>query len=365
MQLGMVGLGRMGGNMTARLLAAGHECVVYDVDAKVREQLAADGAVSCDSLSTLVDTLSQPRVIWLMLPANIVDITLCELKPILSPGDVVIDGGNSSWRESVRRAAELAADGIDFIDIGTSGGVRGRERGYCLMAGGSPAGFAHIEPLLQALAPGAAAAPPTPGRDRHGTAEQGYLHCGPAGAGHFVKMIHNAIEYGIMAAYAEGFNLLQQAGQGLEGREGRSNAIATSRPEHYQYDFDLPEIAELWRRGSVIGSWLLDLTAQALQQDPRLERYAGRVGDSGEGRWAMGAAIDLGVPAPVLSAALFSRFTSRDGASFAMQALSAMREQFGGHVESVIPVISGSDPNIPGSDPQQPPYSRTSPGGET
>ena len=335
MQIGMVGLGRMGGNMAARLMAAGHECVVYDVDAAAREQLAAEGAIACDSIAALVDTLDKPRTIWLMLPASIVDMMLSELRPLLMPGDVVIDGGNSSWRDTVRRAADLADDGIDYLDAGTSGGVRGRERGYCLMVGGSSDGFAHIEPLLASLAPGISAAPPTPGRERHSTAEQGYLHCGPAGAGHFVKMVHNAIEYGIMAAYAEGLNLLEQAGQGLEGSEGRSNALVTTRPEDYQYDFDLPEITELWRRGSVIGSWLLDLTAQALQQDPHLQRYAGRVGDSGEGRWAMGAAIDLGVPAPVLSAALFSRFASRDGAAFAMQSLSAMREQFGGHLEAL------------------------------
>src|SRR5690554_5363934 len=293
MQVGMVGLGRMGGNMAQRLMAAGHECVVYDVDAAARERLAGLGAYACNSLEALLDALPAPRVVWLMLPAAIVDATLAELRPLLNPGDVIIDGGNSPWRASVRRAAEMAARDLEFVDIGTSGGVRGLERGYCLMVGGSAASFERIEPLLIALSPGAAAAPPTPGRDIGGTAEQGYLHCGPAGAGHFVKMVHNAIEYGIMAAYAEGLNLLHQAGQGLEGSEGRSNATAPSNPEHYLYDFNLPDIAELWRRGSVIGSWLLDLTAQALQQDPQLERYAGRVADSGEGRWAMGAAIDL------------------------------------------------------------------------
>lgn len=344
MQVGMIGLGRMGGNMAQRLMAAGHECVVYDVDPAARQRLARMGALPCESLEAMVEAVTAPRVIWLMLPAALVDATLIELKPLLSAGDVVIDGGNSPWRASVRRASELVSQGLEFLDVGTSGGVRGLDRGYCLMVGGSAASFQRIEPLLIALSPGAAAVPPTPGRSIGGTAEHGYLHCGPAGAGHFVKMVHNAIEYGIMAAYAEGFNLLHQAGQGLESSKRRSNATAPANPEHYLYDFDLPEIAELWRRGSVIGSWLLDLTAQALQQDPSLDRYAGRVADSGEGRWAMGAAIDLGVPAPVLSAALFSRFASRDGAGFAMQILSAMREQFGGHLESN---SAPSDPLLP------------------
>ncbi|HLU79602.1 MAG TPA: decarboxylating 6-phosphogluconate dehydrogenase [Burkholderiaceae bacterium] len=334
MKVGMIGLGRMGGNMAQRLMAAGHECVVYDVDATARERVAREGAVACDTLDVLIDLLEAPRVIWLMLPAAVIDTALGELHPLLGEGDVVVDGGNSCWRDSVRRAADMTARGHLFMDVGTSGGVRGLERGYCLMVGGPAAGFQRIEPLLIALAPGAAAAAPTPGRHIGGTAEQGYLHCGPAGAGHYVKMIHNAIEYGIMAAYAEGFNLLHQAGQGIEGSEGRGRAASPPRPEHFLYDFDLPDIAELWRRGSVIGSWLLDLTSQALHADPGLERYAGRVSDSGEGRWALGAAIDLGVPAPVLSAALFSRFASRDAETFSMQVLSAMREQFGGHLEA-------------------------------
>lgn len=342
MQMGMIGLGRMGGNMVQRLMSAGHECAVYDVDSEARVRLASVGAQPCDSLENLLQVLPAPRVLWLMLPASIVDTVLVELRPLLDEGDVVVDGGNSQWRETVRRAADLATHGIDYMDVGTSGGVRGLERGYCLMVGGSLTGFTRIEPLLISLAPGMAAAPPTPGRETTGTAEQGYLHCGPAGAGHFVKMVHNAIEYGMMAAYAEGFNLLHQAGQGLEGSEGRSNSSSTLHPEHYLYEFNLADISELWRRGSVIGSWLLDLTAQALQQDPGLERYAGRVADSGEGRWAMGAAVDLGVPAPVLSAALFSRFASRDGAGFAMQTLSAMREQFGGHIEVEIPLALAS-----------------------
>lgn len=333
MQLGMIGLGRMGGNMARRLMSAGHGCMVYDTNQEARQRLAGQGALAFDSLAALIKALPAPRVVWLMLPASIVDAVLTELKPLLEKGDVVVDGGNSSWREALRRQAELSPARIEFMDVGTSGGVRGLDRGYCLMVGGSAAGFERIEPLLLALAPGAATAPPTPGRSLGGTAEQGYLHCGPAGAGHFVKMVHNAIEYGIMAAYAEGFNLMHQAGAGQAGAAG-SNAMPLAHPDHYRYDFDLPEIAELWRRGSVVGSWLLDLTAQALQQAPDLDRYAGKVSDSGEGRWAMGAAVDLGVPAPVLSAALFSRFESREGADFAMKTLSAMREQFGGHVEA-------------------------------
>ncbi|MFT0850103.1 decarboxylating 6-phosphogluconate dehydrogenase [Achromobacter sp. F4_2707] len=334
MQLGMIGLGRMGGNMAQRLIAHGHQCVGFDPDAQARQRLDGLGGIACDSVESVVKRLSAPRVVWLMLPVKEVDAALDQLKPLLEKGDVVVDGGNSLWRDSVRRAAQWASAGIAYMDVGTSGGVRGLERGYCLMAGGSPQGFTLIEPLLLALAPGAEAAPPTPGRALGGTAEQGYMHCGPAGAGHFVKMIHNAIEYGIMAAYAEGFNLLQQAGQGGEGSAANNNAIPPSHPKYYGYDFNLPEIAELWRRGSVIGSWLLDLTAQALQQQPELQGYTGRVSDSGEGRWAMGAALDLGAPAPVLSAALFSRFESRESATFAMQMLSAMREQFGGHVEA-------------------------------
>lgn len=331
MQLGMVGLGRMGGNMVQRLLARGHRCAVHDLDADARAALAAHGALDCASLSELVGSLQPPRVVWLMLPAATVDSVIDLVVPLLQRGDVLVDGGNSSWRDDVRRAANLAAMGIEYVDVGTSGGVRGLERGYCLMVGGSEAAFRLIEPLLLALAPGIGAVPPTPGRRAGGTAEQGYLHCGSAGAGHFVKMVHNAIEYGIMAAYAEGFNLLHEAGQGV--REGSSGGVPLANPEHYRYDFDLPEIAELWRRGSVIGSWLLDLTAQALHEDPALERFAGRVSDSGEGRWAMGAAVDLGVPVPVLGASLFSRFESRNGAEFAMKTLSAMRQQFGGHVE--------------------------------
>lgn len=327
MQLGMIGLGRMGGNMVRRLLAAGHRCVVYDVDPSARAAAARQGATACDSLAALVSALEPPRVLWVMVPAALVDEVLAGLAPLLRAADIVVDGGNSLWRDDVRRAAGLAASGVEYMDVGTSGGVRGLERGYCLMVGGSADGFSRIEPLLLALAPGSAAAAPTPGRPVGGSAEQGYMHCGPAGAGHFVKMVHNAIEYGIMAAYAEGFNLLHQAG-----------------PEHY--DFDLPEIAELWRRGSVIGSWLLDLTSQALYADPGLQRYAGKVADSGEGRWALNAAVDLGVPVPILAASLFGRFESRDGAEFAMKTLSAMREQFGGHTEAHGPVSAPPQPGL-------------------
>lgn len=317
----MIGLGRMGGNMVRRLMAKGHRCLVHDIDAAARDRAAGHGATAFETVEDLVAALAPPRVLWLMLPVSVVDSTLAMLPPLLSPGDVVIDGGNSCWRDDIRRATALASHGIEYMDVGTSGGVRGGERGYCLMVGGSAAAFRRIEPLLLALAPGAGAAPPTPGRGLGGTAEQGYLHCGPAGAGHFVKMIHNAIEYGIMAAYAEGFNLLHQAESPVS--------------QHYNYDFPLADIAEVWRRGSVISSWLLDLTSQALHQDPQLARHTGIVADSGEGRWAMGAAVELGVPAPVLAASLFGRFESRDQAVFSMKVLSAMREQFGGHTEGL------------------------------
>jgi 6-phosphogluconate dehydrogenase len=330
MQLGMIGLGRMGGNMVERLLSHGHQCAVFDVDREARERAQVIGAQAHESMAALVEALPAPRVLWLMLPASVVDGVLAGLLPLLEAGDLVVDGGNSSWRNDIRRSRVFADAGVEYMDVGTSGGVRGRERGYCMMVGGSPEGFECLEPILMALAPGAAAAPPTPGRPLGGTAEQGYLHCGPAGAGHYVKMIHNAIEYGMMAAYAEGFNLMHQARDTSEV----DGIPAVAHPELYQYDFNLAEIAELWRRGSVVGSWLLDLTAQALHQDPSLERYTGTVSDSGEGRWALGAAIDLGVPAPTLASALFSRFESRGSAAFAMKTLSAMREQFGGHLEA-------------------------------
>lgn len=344
MQVGMVGLGRMGGNMVQRLMDKGHDCVVYDVDPEARERISKLGATACDNLEALVATLQPPRVLWLMLPAAVVDGVLSTLTPLLQGGDILVDGGNSSWRDDVRRARTLHESRIEYMDVGTSGGVRGLERGYCLMVGGSAEAFKRIEPLLLALAPGAAAAPPTPGRALGGTAEQGYLHCGGPGAGHFVKMVHNAIEYGIMAAYAEGFNLLHQADRGLNPDAAAHGPTPLEAPEHYQYDFQVAEIAELWRRGSVIGSWLLDLTAQALHQDPALDRYTGSVSDSGEGRWAMGAAMDLGVPVPVLAASLFGRFESRDAAVFAMKTLSAMREQFGGHLEAAM--HPGDEPTV-------------------
>lgn len=329
MQLGMIGLGRMGGNMVQRLMKQGHHCLVYDLDPEARASAARQGATAYESLEALVSHLERPRVLWLMLPAKVVDPVLQDLLPMLAEHDTVVDGGNSCWRDDLRRANLLASSGVDYVDVGTSGGIRGLERGYCLMVGGTTTAFERIEPLLVALAPSHEAAPLTPGRQSNGTAEQGYLHCGSHGAGHFVKMVHNAIEYGIMGAYAEGFNLLKRAG----AQEHSNNAVPLDAPELYGYDFDVAEIAELWRRGSVIGSWLLDLTAQALHHDPALEQFSDSVSDSGEGRWAMGAAVDLGVPVPMLSAALFSRFESRDAALYAMKTLSAMRQGFGGHME--------------------------------
>ncbi|HUH60016.1 MAG TPA: decarboxylating 6-phosphogluconate dehydrogenase [Candidimonas sp.] len=316
MRIGMVGLGRMGNNMVQRLLHHGHQCAVYDVQAAAVESLAGLGARPCKSLPELTETLNTPRAIWLMLPADVVDSVLSTLIPLLQPGDTVIDGGNTAYQDDVRRAAQLHDMGIHYVDVGTSGGIAGRERGYCLMVGGQADAVRHLDPIFRALAPGVSAASPTPGRRRQTTADHGYLHCGPHGAGHFAKMVHNGIEYGMMAAYAEGMNLLHRA-----------------NTEQYQYDFDIAEIAELWRRGSVVGSWLLDLTAQALQADPSLALYKGNVADSGEGRWALAAAIEQGVPAPVLAAALFSRFNSRGNADYANRLLSAMRGQFGGHVE--------------------------------
>ncbi|HSE52522.1 MAG TPA: decarboxylating 6-phosphogluconate dehydrogenase [Gemmatimonadales bacterium] len=333
MQLGMIGLGRMGGNMVRRLMRAGHECVVYDVNPPAVQALAGEGATGSDSLAGLVQTLRQPRAVWLMVPAALVDQTMADLSQHLDPGDTVIDGGNSYYHDDIRRSAELEARGIHYLDVGTSGGVFGLERGYCLMIGGDQASVERLDPVFAALAPGVDAAPRTPGTTAIGTADRGYLHCGPAGAGHFVKMVHNGIEYGIMAAYAEGLNVLHHAGVGLASREADAETTPLRHPEHYQYQLDLPAIAELWRRGSVIGSWLLDLTARALSQNPDLSSFAGRVSDSGEGRWTIAAAIDESVPAPVLSAALYQRFSSRGEADFADKLLSALRHQFGGHQE--------------------------------
>lgn len=334
MQLGMIGLGRMGANMVRRLLRAGHECVVYDLAPAAVEAMAREGATAAPALDDLVATLANPRAVWLMVPAGAVDATLDALVPKLDAGDVVIDGGNSYYRDDILRARRLADRGVHYVDCGTSGGVFGLDRGYCLMTGGDADVVRRLDPILASLAPGAGSLAKTPGREqRGGTAERGYLHCGPAGAGHFVKMIHNGIEYGMMAAYAEGLNILRHAGVGL--RTGTPDAETTPLNDAwaYQYDFDLADITEVWRRGSVISSWLLDLTAAALAGDSRLEGFAGRVSDSGEGRWTLHTAIDEGVPAPVLGAALFGRFASRGQADFQNRVLSAMRLGFGGHLE--------------------------------
>ncbi len=334
MQIGMIGLGRMGANMTGRLLRGGHACVVHDLHRSAVEGLAAQGATGAASLQQLVATLARPRAIWLMVPAALVDQALAALASLLDAGDIVIDGGNSYYRDDIRRATELRASGIHHVDVGTSGGVAGFERGYCLMIGGEDAVVQRLSPLFATLAPGVGAVAPTPGRNRNGgSAEQGYLHCGPHGAGHFVKMVHNGIEYGVMAAYAEGLNILRNANVGKRPSAVDAETTPLRDPELYQYEMDLPEIAEVWRRGSVIGSWLLDLTAAALAADPALARFHGRVSDSGEGRWTIQAAIDEAVPAPVLSAALYARFSSRGEADFANRVLSAMRHEFGGHVE--------------------------------
>ena len=337
MQFGMIGLGRMGANMVRRLTAGGHTCVAYDTHAAAREAIAAPAVNTAATLDDLVAQLAPPRVLWLMVPAAAVDAALATLTPLLQAGDIVIDGGNSYYRDDIRRAQELKARQLHYVDVGTSGGVGGLERGYCLMIGGEADTVAHLTPLFATLAPGSAAAPPTPGRSdaaKRGSAELGYLHCGPHGAGHFVKMVHNGIEYGIMGAYAEGLNILRHADAGQH--EGAVDAETTPlrNPEFYRYNFDLPEIAELWRRGSIIASWLLDLTAAALLRDPGLAAYSGRVSDSGEGRWTITAAIDEAVPAPILSAALFERFSSRGEADFADKLLSAMRQGFGGHLEA-------------------------------
>ena len=334
MQLGMIGLGRMGANMVRRLMGADHECVVFDRSADAVKALVAEGAVGSDSMEDFIGKLTRPRAVWLMIPAAVVDSTLDELISLLDEGDCVIDGGNSYYRDDIRRSARLAEHQLDYVDAGTSGGVWGLKRGYCLMIGGPDPAVERLDPIFAALAPGVDAAPRTSGRDgRPSTAEQGYLHCGPSGAGHFVKMVHNGIEYGVMAAYAEGLNVLKNANAGKREQEADAETAPLEHAEYYQYDIDIPEVAELWRRGSVIGSWLLDLTAQALQASPELAEYEGRVSDSGEGRWTSIAAIEEGVPAPVLSSALYSRFASRGLDDFADKVLSAMRREFGGHAE--------------------------------
>jgi 6-phosphogluconate dehydrogenase len=329
----MIGLGRMGANMVRRLTRGGHRCVVHDVSPDAVQALVREGAAGAASLDAFVAGLGTPRIVWLMLPAAAVEATLEELVPRLAAGDVVVDGGNSYYRDDIQRAKRLAARGLHYVDCGTSGGVWGLERGYCLMLGGEPEVVRRLDPLFATLAPGVGAAERTPGRGSAGTAEQGYLHCGPSGAGHFVKMVHNGIEYGLMAAYAEGFNLLRHANVGLGARAADAETTPLRNPEHYQYDLDLADVAEVWRRGSVIGSWLLDLTAGALAGDPALEGFAGRVADSGEGRWTLEAAVEAGVPAYVLAAALFERFASRGEADFQDRVLSAMRFGFGGHRE--------------------------------
>src|SRR5436190_8810965 len=334
MQLGMIGLGRMGANMVRRLMRAGHDCVVYDVHADAVRALAHEGATGASALEDFVARLTTPRAVWLMVPAAVVDQELAALVPLLAPGDIIVDGGNSYYHDDIRRAAELRAQGLHYVDVGTSGGVWGLERGYCLMIGGEDEVVRRLDPVFATLAPGRGHIPATPGREKAvGTAEEGYLHCGPNGAGHFVKMIHNGIEYGLMAAYAEGFNILKHANVGKHVRETDAETTPLREPEHYQYDFNLADVAEVWRRGSVVASWLLDLTAISFLEQPTLERYSGRVSDSGEGRWTILAAIESTTPAPVLSASLYQRFTSRGEDDFAGKILSAMRFQFGGHVE--------------------------------
>lgn len=334
MQLGMIGLGRMGSNMVRRLMDAGHDCVVFDRSAEAVTALAGDGASAASSAKDLVAQLQPPRAIWLMVPAGVVDTAIDELLPLLAADDCIIDGGNSYYVDDLRRAATLGARGLHYIDVGTSGGVWGRERGYCQMIGGEVEPVARLQPIFSDLAPPMESVTRTAGREGQASAaEQGYLHCGPAGAGHFVKMVHNGIEYGLMAAYAEGLNILRHANVGSEQAEHDAETAPLEHPEHYQYDFDIGEITELWRRGSVVGSWLLDLTAGALQQSPQLEEFQGRVSDSGEGRWTIKAAVDESVPAPVLSAALYQRFSSRGESDYANKLLSAMRAAFGGHQE--------------------------------
>ncbi|MBZ9605132.1 phosphogluconate dehydrogenase (NAD(+)-dependent, decarboxylating) [Phyllobacterium chamaecytisi] len=345
MQLGMIGLGRMGSNMAQRLMKHGHDCVVYDTRAESMVELQSLGAKGSTSLQEFVSTLTKPRAVWLMLPAAVVDKVLAQLVPLLDKDDIVIDGGNSYYHDDIRRSGELKASGIHYVDVGTSGGIFGFERGYCLMIGGEKDIVQHLSPIFAALAPGKGNVPETPSRLENpvagSTADQGYLHCGPHGAGHFVKMVHNGIEYGLMAAYAEGLNILRNADIGLRSHEVDAETTPLQNPEHYQYEFNLPDIAEVWRRGSVVSSWLLDLTADALHGDPALASYEGRVSDSGEGRWTVMAAIDEAVPTPVLSAALQERFSSRGNADFANKILSAMRREFGGHVEKQAPKPAG------------------------
>ena len=337
MQIGMVGLGRMGANMVRRLLKGGHECVVFNRSPKPVEELAREKAVPATSLTDLVSKLKKPRAVWMMVPAAIVDEMIASVARDLEPGDILIDGGNSYYIDDIRRAKELAPRRVHYVDVGTSGGVWGLERGYCMMIGGETEAIQHLAPLFATLAPGMGSIARTPGREKiRGTAEQGYLHCGPNGAGHFVKMVHNGIEYGLMAAYAEGLGVLREANVGKQQHAADAETTPLRNPGHYQYDFNLHDVTEVWRRGSVIASWLLDLTAAALTEDPNLSKFTGHVSDSGEGRWTIKAAIDEAVPVPVLSAALYQRFSSRGDSDYQDRVLSAMRYQFGGHLEKVL-----------------------------
>jgi 6-phosphogluconate dehydrogenase len=335
MQLGMIGLGRMGANMVRRLVRHGHQCVVFDMSANAVAELVKDSATGSDSLTDFVGKLEKPRAIWLMVPAAVVDRSISDLLPLLDSGDILIDGGNSYYIDDIRRSKQLAQNGVNYVDVGTSGGVWGLERGYCMMIGGPDEAVQRLDPIFKTLAPGVGEIPRTPGRERArvGTSEHGYLHCGQSGAGHFVKMVHNGIEYGLMAAYAEGLGILRAANIGKQAHAADAETTPLRVPEHYQYDLNLPDIAEVWRRGSVIASWLLDLTATALLEDPGLSKFAGRVSDSGEGRWTIAAAIDEAVPAPVLTTALYERFSSRGESDFQNKLLSAMRYEFGGHLE--------------------------------
>ena len=334
MQLGMIGLGRMGANMVRRLVKDGHRCVAFDRSPEAVKDLGKDNVIGASSLADLVQKLAKPRAIWLMVPAAAVDATISDLLPFLEPGDILIDGGNSYYIDDIRRAKQLTPNGIHYVDVGTSGGVWGFERGYCMMIGGEPLVVGHLDPIFASLAPGIGNVARTPGREKlGGTSDLGYLHCGPNGSGHFVKMVHNGIEYGMMAAYAEGLGILRGANIGKQQGESNAETTPLREPEHYQYELNLADISEVWRRGSVIASWLLDLTADALSKDPDLAGFAGRVSDSGEGRWTIKAAIDEGVPAPVLTTALYERFSSRGDADFQDKLLSAMRYGFGGHLE--------------------------------
>jgi 6-phosphogluconate dehydrogenase len=333
MQLGMVGLGRMGANLVRRLMRDGHDCVVYDLDASVVAELEKEGATGASSLDDFVSKLSKPRAAWVMVPAGYTGGTIDDLAQLMEAGDIIIDGGNSYYRDDINRAQALGEEGIHFVDVGTSGGIFGLERGFCLMIGGDDKAVKHLDPLFRTIAPGIEGAPKTPGRNGGTTAEHGYLHCGPVGAGHFVKMVHNGIEYGLMAAYAEGLNVLRHANAGSDGRDIDAETAPLRDPEAYRYDIDVGEVAEVWRRGSVVASWLLDLTASALAKSSSLDEFSGRVSDSGEGRWTVLAAVDVGVPAPVLTTALYERFESRGDSDYADKVLSAMRKEFGGHVE--------------------------------